>query len=286
MSGTRLPRDEDWIHQAHVDLEGLWETAVFRLHEAYDVSVRPGWRLDLPTQPWGEIWLIRSGVCTLRLGDEAALAGPGELAILRPGRSRVSANESTEPLSLVGFGFSIMLSEMIDLLTQLDLPLVLRDPDDDLCSLVRGTVAASHGGRAERVFRARALAQLTLAEIAAATGTDLPERVPSAAVGRGAQVAVRPEIQAALEFVAEHFREPLDLTTVARSRPDRRRDARTGNHDRGDLNACRARDDQQARIAGLTDRMDARQDRPRSRTRAAVSHRTPRRVPWQSLHHP
>ena len=158
-----------WIRREHVD---LWSADV-RLIEAYDVVAAPHWRLELDRQPYGEIWLVRSGRCAVTLGDEHALAGPGEVVVLRPGPRRVSANGASGPLALCGFGFS---------LTGLDAPLVIREPSERLRRLIPRTVRAAHDN-----LRARALAELALAEI-------VPPSRP------------RAEVQAALDHIAVAFR--------------------------------------------------------------------------------
>ena len=185
--------DEAWIRRAHVD---LWETTSVRLLEAYDVEAAPHWRLELDHQPYGEIWLVRDGRCAVTLGDEHALAGPGEVVVLRPGRRRVSANGASGPLALTGFGFSLSA------LSEVELPLVIRDPSEQLRRLIAQTVGAAHGDRVDRVLRARALAELTLAEIVPA---ELPPR------------DLRPEVRSALDHIAAHFGEPLDLAGLAAS---------------------------------------------------------------------
>ena len=171
---------DEWISRAHVD---LWEAASVRLIQAYDVVAAPHWRVELD-QPYGELWLVRSGRCAVTLGDEHALAGPGEVVVLRPGLRRVSANGASGPLALCGFGFT---------LAGLDAPLVIREPSERLRRLIVRTVKAAHG---DRELRARALAELTLAEI-------VPHTRP------------RAEVQAVLGHIASHFGEPLDLAALA-----------------------------------------------------------------------
>jgi AraC-like DNA-binding protein len=171
---------DEWIRRAHVD---LWEATSVRLIQAYDVVAAPHWRLELE-QPYGEIWLVRSGRCAVTLGDEHALAGPGEVVVLRPGLRRVSANGASGPLALCGFGFS---------LPGIEAPLVIREPSVRLRRLIVRTVRAAHG---DDELRARALAELALAEI-------IPASRP------------RAEVRAVLNHIAAHFSEPLDLAGLA-----------------------------------------------------------------------
>lgn len=192
----------DWIRQDHVDLDGLWESATFTLHEAYDVVVGPRWQLGLPTQPHGEIWLIRDGACAVELGERRVVAHAGQVVILRPGLRRMSANGGTSTLALAGFGCSLR-SGPVDLLARFDLPLVVTSPSARVCSLIGETVAAAHGGGADRVFRARALAALAVAE--------LVRDEPSAAIAE-----IRPELRAVVTFIAAHYGDPLDLRALAR----------------------------------------------------------------------
>ncbi|MGW5360543.1 helix-turn-helix domain-containing protein [Actinopolymorpha pittospori] len=210
MTGTWLPSRDDWIRQDHVDLEGFWESAAFRLHQAYDVTVKPAWRLDLDVQPWCELWLIREGECAIAIGEETAVARAGEVAILPPGRSRASANhQGTEPLSLIGFGCSLLLFETVDLVAQLPLPLLLKQPTDRLRDLIGEVVRSAAGGGADRVFRARAYAELALADVIEQSGTALPGTIPG--------LALRSEVRAALAFIGDHYAERLDLATLARA---------------------------------------------------------------------
>lgn len=205
--GAILPEDGDWIRQAHVDLEGFWEAASFRLYEAYDIVVRPGWRLELDEQPYGEVWLIQDGHCTIELRDQRVVAGPGEVAVLAPGGHRVSANEHSTPLTLCGFGFSVLLFDAIDLLTRLELQLVVPAGSDELPGLIHEVVRATNGNRTDRVFRARGQAELAFAEIVGSAGLDLPASSPTE--------LPREEIRAALTYIAVHYPDRLDLTTIA-----------------------------------------------------------------------
>lgn len=216
MSEPRLPLESDWIRQDHVDLEGLWDRAAFRLHEAYDVAVRPGWRLELAEQPWAEIWLIRRGRCHLILGDQEAVAEPGQLAILRPGRSRSSWNQEDVELSLVGFGCSAVFAGAVDLVGELDLPLVVPEPGDELRTMVRATVRSARGQGTERAFHAPASAQLALAGIVTAAGLDLSEVGDGGLTGTvPRRLMLRPELRAVLDLIAARFADPLDLRRLA-----------------------------------------------------------------------
>ena len=215
MATCAVPAAEDWLHQAHVDLVGLWEDAAFRLYEAYDVIAGPRWRLELDAQPYGEVWLIREGACSVALGEQHVVVQPGQVALLRPGPRRVSANAGTQPLSLAGFGCGVMLFGAIDLLGLLKLPLVLPHPSDRLRDLITETVAASQADRTSRAFRAPALAGLALAEIVDLARADLRD-----GSGSGAplpDVEVRPEVRAVLAHVALHFGDHLDLDNLARA---------------------------------------------------------------------
>lgn len=208
MSGTWLPSRDDWIRQEHIDLEGFWESAAFRLHQAYDVTVKPGWRLDLDVQPWCELWLIREGECTIGIGEETAVARAGEVAILPPGRSRASANNGADPLSLIGFGCNLLLFEAVDLVAQLPLPLLLTRPTEGLRHLIEEVVRTAAGSGTDRVFRSRAYAELALADVIEQSGTALPATIPG--------LALRSEVRAAMEFIGGHYAERLDLATLAR----------------------------------------------------------------------
>ncbi|GAA2756472.1 helix-turn-helix domain-containing protein [Actinopolymorpha rutila] len=198
-----------------MDLVGFWEDAASRLYEAYDVIAGPRWRLELDAQPYGEVWLIREGSCSVALGAQQVVAEPGQVALLRPGPRRVSANAGTEPLSLAGFGCGVLLFGAIDLLGLLKLPLVLPQPSDRLRDLITGTVAASQADRTSRAFRAPALAELALAEIVDLAQADLPDGAGAAAPLP--DVELRPEVRAVLAHVAQHFGEHLELDDLARA---------------------------------------------------------------------
>jgi AraC-like DNA-binding protein len=210
-ASTRTHPGEDWIEQAHVDLAGLWEGATFRVIEAYDVVVGPRWVIDLEVQPYAEVWWIREGACALRLGAKEAIARAGEVAVLMPGPKRSSANGGAVPLSLSGFGCSLVLFDGVDLLAQLDVPLVVSNPSVELTSAIERVVRASRGAPPDRIFRTRAWAELALAEVVA--------QAPLAAADLAARSrleSLRPEVSAALEWIAGHHGDPsLDLRTLA-----------------------------------------------------------------------
>lgn len=200
--------DRDWIRQDHVDLDGLWDIAAVRLYEAYDVVVGPRWRLALDVQPYTEVWLIKSGVCAITLGDEQVDVGPGQVAVVRPGRRRVSANGGSDPLALTGFGCGVLLFDAIDLLGQLTLPLRIAEPTDRLVELITETVAASRSVAADRAFRARAYAALAMAEIVQLAQANLPDTIVQ---------ELRTEVRDALSFIASHYAESLDVAAIARA---------------------------------------------------------------------
>lgn len=206
-----MPTARDWIRQDHVDLEGLWDVAAFRLYEAYDVVVGPLWRLELEVQPYAEIWLIKSGICAITIGDEHVDVGPGEVAVVRPGRRRVSANGGSEPLALAGFGCSVVLFDAIDLLGQLVLPTRIAEPTDRLAELITETVRASQSDATDRVFRARAHAELALAEIVRHTRAQLPDAIAQPGF------EMRTEVRDALTFIASHHADHLDVAAIARA---------------------------------------------------------------------
>jgi transcriptional regulator GlxA family with amidase domain len=91
----------------------------------------------------------------------------------------------------------------VDLLARFDLPLVVAEPSERVCALIAQTVTAAHGAGADRVFRARALAALAVAE--------LVRDEPASALAE-----VRPELRSVLAFVASHYGEPLDVRALAR----------------------------------------------------------------------
>jgi AraC-like DNA-binding protein len=196
---------EDWIRQVHVDLLGLWEAAALQVVEAYDVAVGPRWRIELDPQPYTEVWLISSGACALELGAQRAVAQPGDVVVLLPGTRRASFNPGPAALALAGFGCSLTLLDGVDLLSMLDCPLVVREPSEELRLAVAAVSRMSRGSDAERIFGARAEAARALMAIAALTRRSFSRP----------RTSLRVEVAAALEFIADHDREPLDVHTIA-----------------------------------------------------------------------
>jgi AraC-like DNA-binding protein len=201
---------EDWIKQIHVDLVGLWEAASFRVVEAYEVVVGPRWRIELDVQPYAEIWLIQDGTCSITLGERDAVAGPGEVAVLLPGSQRISANAGLGPLALSGFGCSLVLFDAVDLLEQLELPLVLSRPSAALLASIDNAVAASRRGAADRIFRTRAWAELAIAEVLSISTATLPRLAATSPLD-----GLRPEVSSTLAYIADHYADPLDIRTLA-----------------------------------------------------------------------
>lgn len=209
-SRARKHPGEDWIEQVHVDLVGLWEAASFRVVEAYEVVVGPRWRIELEVQPYAEIWLIQHGTCSITLGERFAVAGPGEVAVLLPGPHRISANGGPNTLALSGFGCSLVLFDGVDLLQQLELPLVLPRPSSELLTSIDNAVAASRNDATDRIFRTRAWAELAIAEVVSISTATLPRLATTSSLDD-----LRPEVSSALAYIAEHYADPLDIRTLA-----------------------------------------------------------------------
>ena len=201
----------DWIAQVHVDLVGLWEHAALRVIEAYDITVGPRWRIDLGVQPYAEIWLIRAGSCAVRSGNREGVARAGDVVFILPGASRSSANGSSQPLKLTGFGCTLAHRDGVELFERVELPLVHEMPSRQLTTAIRNVVRASRGADIDRIFHAKSWAAVAVAELFAGSA-GAAQQLSTTRVNGG----LRAEILATLDHIAASYRDPaLDTRTLA-----------------------------------------------------------------------
>lgn len=191
---------------AHVDLEGRWHEASFRLVETYTVQVPRGWRIALDRQPYAEIVRVDRGTCRFVLGEQSADVGPGELGVLLPGPARLTQDVGAEPLAFTGFGFRMELFGSIELSGLLGVPVHVPAPLE-IGELVDAVVAHGSRSTAADAMRARGLAELATARVV--------EEFGNVAATPASQL--RPEIAAALELMQRDPSAPLDVAVLARS---------------------------------------------------------------------
>lgn len=151
----------------HVEHAGLWHGAAFRLVETYDVDVAPDWSIRLARQPYGELVVIRSGSCRVRLGEQEALVGPGEAFALGRGEPRLTAAEGGGRLALFGFGYRLETVPGGDLSGVLGAPLAIAPAPRRLQLLVERAVRHGESSEPADSLRARASAELAVAELLA-----------------------------------------------------------------------------------------------------------------------
>jgi AraC-like DNA-binding protein len=206
----RAPRQDGWVEHAYVTLEEFAPTTEFRLLDAFDVVAPPGWTSDPEDLAYSEVWLIRSGSCTVTTPRGRLCAGPGQAVVLAPGDGTIAGNAADEPLSITGFGFAVLAFGVADLTPRLGLPLVVENASAALVGLVEDVTRAVLAGGLDRAFRARPLAELAFAELVAVQA----ETAGGPAAGPLA-IAVPPEVRRVLALVAERYAEPLEPAALA-----------------------------------------------------------------------
>lgn len=161
----------------HVEHAGLWHGAAFRLVESYDVELAADWSIRLAQQPYGELVVVRSGACRVRLGARQAIVRAGEAFALGRGEPRLTAAEGG-PLALFGFGYRLESIPGGDLSGLLEMPLAIAPLPRRMHLLVERAVRCGESGEAADALRARASAELAVAELVAlAAGRALPAPV-------------------------------------------------------------------------------------------------------------
>lgn len=188
----------------HVDLDGLWHEASFRVVETYDVEMPPGWQIALDEQPYGEVFEIVSGRCAVALGEAEEVVEAGELCVLLPGPCRLTATADDAPLRFAGFGFRVQLFGATELSGLLGLPLRIPAPSATVTDGLAQTVRWGARPGPEAALRTRGHAELTVASLVDEHGD------PRAPTG-----SVRREVADALRFMDQHAGTDLDVGIVA-----------------------------------------------------------------------
>jgi AraC-like DNA-binding protein len=191
----------------HVDHSGLWHDAAFRLVETYDVDLPPDWSIRLAQQPYGEVVVVRHGACRVRLGEQEAVVRAGEAFALGRGPRRLTAADDG-PLALFGFGYRLEAIPGGDLSGVLGAPLHLAPAPSRLVLLAERAVRHGTGSEPADALRARAAAELVVAELLAIAGA----HGPTAAVppDRRRELVLR-----AIAELEDRYAEPLDLAALA-----------------------------------------------------------------------
>lgn len=193
---------------AHVDHSGLWHGAAFRLLETYDVELGADWSIRLARQPYGEIVVIRSGCCHVRLGEQEARVGPGEAFALGRGEPRLTAAENG-PLSLFGFGYRLEAVPGGDLSGLLGGAFAIAPVPHRLRTFVERAVRHGESSEPADALKARAAAELAVAELMELAGGP-------AGASRGERLDRRRQL--VLQTIGEledRYAEPLDLPAIA-----------------------------------------------------------------------
>jgi AraC-like DNA-binding protein len=190
-----------------VEHTGLWHGAAFRLVETYDVDVASDWSVRLARQPYGELVVIRSGTCRVRLGEQEVLVGPGEAFALGRGEPRLTAAEGGR-LALFGFGYRLETVPGGDLSGVLGAPLAIAPAPRRLRLLVERAVRQGESSAPADSLRARASAELAVAELLARS-SGLTAHPPSPFDRR------RELVLLAIGELEARYAEHLDLAAMA-----------------------------------------------------------------------
>jgi AraC-like DNA-binding protein len=191
----------------HVDHAGLWHDAAFRLVETYDVEFAADWSIRLAQQPYGEVIVVRHGACRVRLGEQEAVVRSGEAFALGRGARRLTAADGG-PLGLFGFGYRLEAIPGGDLSGVLGAPLHLAPAPTRLAMLTERAVRHGAGLDPADALRARASAELAVAELLAIAGTTTPGAAVPADRRRGLVLRAIAELE-------DRYAEPLDLPALA-----------------------------------------------------------------------
>ncbi len=203
-----------WLQRTHVDFNELWEQVDFRLLAAFDVVANGGWRIEYATQPMWELWLMREGRCLLECGQERALLVAGDCALVAAGQRRVSSEIDGRPLSIIGLSLTATVYSTVDALALLHLPLRVEGISTQLQPLLEQIVAESRARPVAYVLAANGLAQQALALVVRAAA---PE--PSTDLAQALNEQLHPDIVRAIQFVADHYDQQLDVRMIAASVP-------------------------------------------------------------------
>ncbi|HEX8834585.1 MAG TPA: AraC family transcriptional regulator, partial [Abditibacteriaceae bacterium] len=206
-----------WIEQSVYGWNEAWNQIDFRLHAAFSVVAAPNWRYELASQHAAELWLIRSGECVVRLGENCETARSGDVVLLKPNQYRLTTNETDSPLSIIGFVYQATLLHTLDFMTAMATPLILRKGVDisKLQDLLNQVVEASCERAPGQLFAATGAAQIALhttLQPLVGKETDFIMRAQSAL-----QSSLGGDVAAAMQVVFTRYSEPLELRDLAKA---------------------------------------------------------------------
>lgn len=206
-----------WLQRNHYEFGDMWEHVDFQLLAVYDVVAAPDWEISVLSQPHGELWLVREGRCQIVLGNRRVVAETGDAVILTAGERRITTNIGGSPLSIIGFSCRALLLEAVDFLSLLDLPLCWHRAAPRLGEMLNEIVEERCAGRFAYPLAAHGLAQMALVEVLRAVEKrqELPNIIAKQRLGERLRAAQSTDIAAALNFIAGHFDEQLDVPALA-----------------------------------------------------------------------
>lgn len=207
-----------WLQREHFSFEenAAWlEQTAFSLKGFYDVVAAPHWRITSDIQPWNEIWLVESGRVELILDGNTTTVNAGEIAVLLMGQKRDSCEIDGKPLSILGFSFTASLLDTFDVPALLQLPARLSCDAavyQHLKAALQNGMQENRSGQPGFSLVAQSWAQIAFVEI-------LRQVFPGSELNSQLQQRLRnalaPEITGTLDFIANHFAEPIELKTLA-----------------------------------------------------------------------
>lgn len=196
-----------WHSRQHINFEIGGEKLDFRVHSAFDVVARPGWRLISEPQITSELWIVRGGEVEIaQSGAHFTARGPC-VVLLRGGENRDTRQIGPTLLAIAGFAFDARVWNALDGAALWDFPRHLPLVPPRLPDLIANFLEESQSGAAWSASCAQGWAQLALVEVLRAGGVD-----NSRAAEKKARFG---EFNAALDLVAAHFDEPISVERMA-----------------------------------------------------------------------
>lgn len=208
-----------WLSHFHHSFDHRHERATFYLLAAYDVVAGANWRINMPSQPWEEFWLVRNGKCNITSGEYSFQATTGTIVLLREGELRLTRNSSGDELSIIGFSYRYLLDDTLNYLAMLDAPRYLHPSSQTLQSihqvlneLITKSQNTSHAPSLSANALAEQALQITLdywLEHAGLKST-FEERLQ-----QNIQRHLSPDLFPVLSWIEQHYEDPTTLNQLA-----------------------------------------------------------------------